>query len=493
MYNNEIHAGKFREVPFNFVELGRSGGRKNVFHTFPNSDVTVVEDLGKAPTELHIRMIVTGYSNANAYSEIKIGTTTVGSSYGSYIDTAKGNNYSVRRDALLKALETKGPGILMHPTYGKMDVQLKGNYKITETLMDFGRTEVSVTFLVLHNYSATVGKEINAKVCQDAMNAAILANKRLLGPDVVSTVLIARDKIKKLRATFSAAMKGLRAAVSDITEAITDNIVVDTIELGKDIFSYGQEIVTFPVNTVQFIGSAAHNFAMFIPNTLQNVELFLTDPLSRFNFFAGLFDYGDKSYRERTVTEIAAITPEFSVTTSGFKSNPDVLYWNIKPSTSRVEILKDNQYILRRYFQSAATLYAAKAVIEMDFKTEEELEEKVRKINKQFDTVLLFAEGKNALSLNSVGKEVHSATVDTAFIDTTLYATVAEAKAMFNAYISNKRLNTYKIVTIHTNLDTITTLAYKYFESMDDAALIATLNDIENPSLLQGDYKLSTI
>ena len=52
--------GSFKGVPFFLNASSRTGGRKTAFHNFPNSDVTLAEDMGRAPLSFTLDMIIAG-------------------------------------------------------------------------------------------------------------------------------------------------------------------------------------------------------------------------------------------------------------------------------------------------------------------------------------------------------------------------------------------------------------------------------------------------
>lgn len=84
----------FRGVPFFISRASNTIGRRNVTHEFPNQDNIYTEDLG-----LKLRVFT----------------------FDAYII---GSDYWDHRNRLIEALETKGPGRLVHPYRGAFDVVL---------------------------------------------------------------------------------------------------------------------------------------------------------------------------------------------------------------------------------------------------------------------------------------------------------------------------------------------------------------------------------
>ena len=96
----------FRGAQFRIEVAGQAGGRRNVTHEFPERDVPYTEDRGRRAR----RWQITGY--------IVCGPTLP--------------DYRPGRDALLAACEAGGPGTLVHPTLGSMQVNLD-TYSMSET------------------------------------------------------------------------------------------------------------------------------------------------------------------------------------------------------------------------------------------------------------------------------------------------------------------------------------------------------------------------
>jgi prophage DNA circulation protein len=130
---------KFRGVPF-FVDGGeRTGGRQAVVHEFPFSEsAPYTEDLGMKGRGF----TVDGY--------------------------VIGAEYEAARDALLKALETPGPGELVHPYFGTRRVAVV-TFRVSQRRTEGGFASFSIDF------RETATKPENPSSTVDAK--ATLANK----------------------------------------------------------------------------------------------------------------------------------------------------------------------------------------------------------------------------------------------------------------------------------------------------------------------------
>lgn len=93
--SDKLFTASFRGVPFKVEEGNRTAGRRTQVHEYPQRDDPYVEDLGRATREFNITAFVVG---------------------ADYVDLA---------DALLAECEKPGPGQLIHPWLGALDVTLK--------------------------------------------------------------------------------------------------------------------------------------------------------------------------------------------------------------------------------------------------------------------------------------------------------------------------------------------------------------------------------
>lgn len=105
----------FRGAVFLIDNIDSQFGRRNVKHQYPQRDKPFAEDLGRKARGF----TVTGY--------------------------LVGGNYGLARDNLIKACETAGPGELVHPYQGTMQV-VCDDLTVRERRQDGGYCEVSMVF-----------------------------------------------------------------------------------------------------------------------------------------------------------------------------------------------------------------------------------------------------------------------------------------------------------------------------------------------------------
>ena len=115
-WRDNYRPASFRGVPF-FVESADSThGRRQAVHEHAQRDVPFTEDLGRKAREFS----VSGY--------------------------LIGLEYQAQRDELIKACETAGPGVLVHPYRGEMTVTCRG-LGVSESSIEGGMCIVKLTFL----------------------------------------------------------------------------------------------------------------------------------------------------------------------------------------------------------------------------------------------------------------------------------------------------------------------------------------------------------
>lgn len=112
-----LRPASFRGVPFGVFNADDTRGRSTVTHEFPQRDKVFVEDLGRAPRSIEINAFVVG------------------------------PDYTLRRDALLAALEKPGPGTLIHPWLGSFLVSLTAPAVVSHSAENGGMATFQLKFV----------------------------------------------------------------------------------------------------------------------------------------------------------------------------------------------------------------------------------------------------------------------------------------------------------------------------------------------------------
>lgn len=400
----ELQQGSFRGVGFTFQDTSRKSGRKSVFHTFPNSDIVLAEDLGRLPRVISMNILSHGTSEAQVVNG----------------ETFIPNDYYARRDAIIETLEQKGPGELVHPTYGTITVQMEGGYTINENLREINVARITVSFVMINDAD-------------------------FLPTDTFSVIGIpnASDEINE-------AVGGILDSGIDFTSVegwntISGN-VTNVIEFGTDVLRFIQDpdlfnslsvalrnLVTFYVPNLVVLGDT-------LTSVFDEIEASIDDPRDTFNSYVSLFDYND-----------------------------DVIEALPAPTTQALATQAENEESFRQFVQTEALTHAINAAVNLTFKTEDDLNEVSDIIFDQQDKVL-------ELPLTT----------------TELYNDIQEQRVDFNNFIRDQQQNVLRVIEVPVRNESLTTLVYRYYQSLDNYQLIQDLNNFEDPSLLSGTAKIVT-
>lgn len=116
-WREHLYDASFRGVPFSVEGDEGTFGRRVQVHEYPSRDKPFTEDLGRATRRLTI----------NAY--------------------LVGDDYAERRDRLIAAIETEGPGTLVHPQFGEMQGSIDGQVTISHSNTEGRMCRVSFQFV----------------------------------------------------------------------------------------------------------------------------------------------------------------------------------------------------------------------------------------------------------------------------------------------------------------------------------------------------------
>lgn len=112
----KLNVASYKGVRFACNDTTTYVGRAIIKHEFANSDVNNLEDQGLIPRGYALTAIIYG------------------------------PDYIADRDALLAAIESPGPGVLIHPFYGRIERAVAQPVTFDETVKTLGRTEIPIMF-----------------------------------------------------------------------------------------------------------------------------------------------------------------------------------------------------------------------------------------------------------------------------------------------------------------------------------------------------------
>lgn len=259
---NELHEGSFKGVTFLIARSNISGGRKDVLHSFINSDKQTVEDLGLKPRVYQVTAIV----NADITNK----------------------NYIQRRDQLLSILEQGGAGTLVHPFYGRIDNVVARSFTLLEEMTELGDGKINITFAVSDNFGIPVQSQNTLSIIEKS-NAAFLA---------------------AINADFAAKYKVDPRNLNSFTDAVaTLNDVVDSFE-GKTSFlqaaadeidSFTKELSDFSENITSFVTNP-QSLSDSITNLFTSIDNLYPTVQATADVLTGFFDFNDDKEQKQNTT-----------------------------------------------------------------------------------------------------------------------------------------------------------------------------------------------
>lgn len=254
-WRDNYRPASFRGAVFFVEKADSTHGRRQAVHEHAQRDVPYTEDLGRKAREFS----VSGY--------------------------LIGLEYQAQRDELIKACETAGPGVLVHPYRGEMTVECRG-LGIGESASDGGMCMLTLTFLEAGEASYPTAKVDTVNAISAKGNAVTDAAGKGMVSDFLTTgfpAYVAESaagglaELGEFMAAPGLSLAGELQAASDFYQQAT--------ELASDAFSLVQQPLQMVSRIQSLIGSVRSAFGN---NSL--------------NMLTGLFDRSTTSYTGSTAT-----------------------------------------------------------------------------------------------------------------------------------------------------------------------------------------------
>lgn len=220
-WRDELRPASFRGVPFHVTATTGQGGRRGPLHEYPFRDDPFFEDLGLRARRHEISAFVLG------------------------------PDYFAARDALLGALEKSGPGTLVHPYLGTLEVACT-EFRVVETTREGGLARFQITFVRAGARRQPAAALDTSRVVEDEASAARAAVESVLagGWDIAGAAQWVVDAaIARIREVSDALLDASKA-VSEI-EGDPAQFTLDAEALGSD----ADALVTDPATLGARIGA----------------------------------------------------------------------------------------------------------------------------------------------------------------------------------------------------------------------------------------------
>ncbi len=251
-WKNFLRSASFRGIPFEVVDSEAAAGRKTATHEFPGKDKNYIEDLGKQTRLFNVEAFIIG------------------------------DLYKFRKDQLIKACETPGPGRLVHPYFGSLKVQVIGLVRIRETQDEGGMARITIQFseskkpafpsTLLDTVGNLLGKALSAfsrieagftdtfNLFQqpaaivngviDSMDAAVAAIED--GYTVARTVAGFTETLDRIKSNIKSGELAAQAIAQDFIELFSYNKSESGIEENLSLQNFNKDTGTIEANKKAF-------------------------------------------------------------------------------------------------------------------------------------------------------------------------------------------------------------------------------------------------
>lgn len=298
-WRDELRPASFRGVSFHVEQTNDTVGRKSALHKYPLRDTAYLEDLGLDADVYEIDAFVLG------------------------------SDYMDRRDALKAALLQKGPGELVHPYYGTMQLSVYGEIRISQSSRQGGMATFSIAFV-----------KTDDKVYPDTASDTRF-----------SVASLATAAEEALGVSFADAFDVLDAAdfVASEAAAILGEAITTIDSVAGAIISAGSELTSFVGMIEELEGSVVR--LIRAPQTLAQK---LIGSIGGLLFLNSSSDTTSKSYRAplRAVVQLASFGEDLDA---------------VSETTPSRKQQAANQEALVTLVRRAAIVAAARAAADVDF------------------------------------------------------------------------------------------------------------------------------
>ena len=312
---SKIINGSYKDVPLRISEASVTGGRKVAIKQFPSRDTQSVEDLGKIPRRHSLQIIISDRQN---------------------------EDYFAYRDRLLRVLESKGPGLLEHPLFGRIENVVVATFSLVENYNSFGDATISVNFETTENTGIP-------KSSDNVISQIVTANQ-VVQDGVDANIAKFFQVNNKFTGNFTAAVSKVTAIVDAV-----EGVVAFTGEVADTLNEFNSEISQLRTD-IQSLVSNPKKLASSITNLFSGVDGLFSAPQTTFDSFLGIFGFGIGDTETQT-------------------------------STAGLAERKRNDDILNSAVNAAILGYAYLASTEIQFKTTREIDDLVNSLDAQYDLV----------------------------------------------------------------------------------------------------------
>lgn len=394
----------FRGVPFLFTSNRQTGGRKYKKFEFPKKNTRSFEDLGRYPREYE--MVVTIANPTFEYKQAK--------------------------NELIAALETEGPGILIHPTDGVVQV-FSDYYRLDENLSHTGVANFKLKFwetgdeiFPIQNFSA-------ASVILRGLTNFI----SLITNDVAN--------FWSAVSNFQGNIEYSANLIFGLVELFTNSGKIATNEIDTYSF-YLKSINSLNDNAYQYADDAS-SYAANIQDIFSLAGQLNNDNLETLKIFDSFFNYSIPSFESITVG-----------------------------TDQRLR----NRLITQQLINSQSLVYSYLVTSNTTFTNDDQIIQRSNILNSQFAVVIT-----NNSYINVNGESLFVLSDDTLRL-------LEKLRSEAHKDLKRKINSTPKIIEIFVQDESLLSIVYKYYGNLDLYKTIYDLNDLTDATNISGTLRILT-
>jgi len=399
---NQTQAASFKGAPFLMRDDRTQGGRKTVTHEFPNRDTREVEDLGKMQKSFSITGI---------------------------IHDGKQGEYFARRDALISALESEGPGQLVHPFFGTLNVALI-NYTLSQGFTDIGRAVFTMSFEVQEEAigltpSDTVGSKAAASVASGTRVQDILV------ANIAENFEIGRF--------FALNFTDAESIISEVLGVYNDNLSV--------------------LNTDP---DQLNDFFLTLNDFKDNLRPLINNPTNLASQFDTLFDQNAQ----------LGITPSNQILISEKLFNFDSQFADVPITTVQRAQRQNNRDIIQTAVKTVALKDEYIESQNLEYQTDVQVDQRQSALEERFQ------------ELNEIFETKPKALPDE------MFAEMQVLRNLTREFFDDQRLQAFRITDFSSPDVPATVLSHRLYGTTENTEALVDLNESNNPTFLGGDLKI---
>lgn len=337
------------------------------------------------------------------------------------------DDYFDKRDGLRTALESEGEGVLVLPLEGEFNVKCTDVSDSQNITESLGRCDFTCTFKV-------VGEN------EKAGNPVAIKNSKIS----------LANNVKSLR--------------SKLANVVNNNVLIsNALSYSNSLTKYtnfAQQMAGLATSATSGAGlsSLISNFSNGLSTLLGNPILLGSAVNSVFNQFEAVFDVANVLFSSSETLFAFGDTDKKSVSLN---------------TPQKIEQEKNAQ-IMNSQIQMSATGIASNAFAQIEFDNEDELEKQAELLIAQLDKLEQSDFMKNS--------EIEGIT--------DINLTLKEIRNDLSDVIEEKKASTPKITETIINRDSVSMVAYRYYDSLDNVDGLISLNNIQNPKSIEGSMRV---